>query len=91
MAKKYKRVLLKLSGESLMGEKEFGIQPKMLTHYAEQIKELFAQFEVIAKQSGVILSSIKIIEEKETTTECQCQCESTTQVSATGKESFRTE
>jgi len=40
MAKKYKRVLLKLSGESLMGEKEFGIQSKMLNHYAEQIKEL---------------------------------------------------
>ena len=40
MAKKYKRILLKLSGESLMGEKEFGIQPQMLIHYAEQIKEL---------------------------------------------------
>jgi uridylate kinase len=40
MVKKYKRILLKLSGESLMGEKEFGIQPQMLIHYAEQIKEL---------------------------------------------------
>lgn len=40
MAKKYKRILLKLSGESLMGDKEFGIQPKMLIHYAEQIQEL---------------------------------------------------
>ena len=40
MAKKYKRVLLKLSGESLMGDKQFGIQPQMLTHYAEQIREL---------------------------------------------------
>jgi uridylate kinase len=40
MTKKYKRILLKLSGESLMGEKKFGIQPKMLNHYAEQIKEL---------------------------------------------------
>ncbi len=40
MTKKYKRILLKLSGESLMGEKEFGIQPQMLIHYAEQIKEL---------------------------------------------------
>ena len=40
MTKKYKRILLKLSGESLMGDKEFGIQPHMLTHYAEQIQEL---------------------------------------------------
>ncbi|MGB1216670.1 MAG: UMP kinase [Saprospiraceae bacterium] len=37
---KYKRVLLKLSGESLMGEQGFGIEPKMLAHYARQIKEL---------------------------------------------------
>ncbi len=37
---KYKRVLLKLSGESLMGEQGFGIDPNMLSHYAEQIKEL---------------------------------------------------
>ncbi len=37
---KYKRILLKLSGESLMGDKGFGISPDMLTHYAEQIKEL---------------------------------------------------
>lgn len=37
---KYKRILLKLSGESLMGDQEFGIEPKMIRHYAEQIKEL---------------------------------------------------
>ena len=35
---KYKRVLLKLSGESLMGEQKFGIDPKMLQHYSSQIK-----------------------------------------------------
>jgi len=40
MAIKYKRVLLKLSGESLMGEKSFGIDQSMLVHYAEQIKTL---------------------------------------------------
>lgn len=40
MANKYKRVLLKLSGESLMGEQKFGIEPPMLQHYASQIKEL---------------------------------------------------
>jgi len=37
---KYKRVLLKLSGESLMGEQKFGISSDMLTHYAKQIKDL---------------------------------------------------
>ena len=40
MPVKYKRVLLKLSGESLMGEKNFGIDQSMLVHYEEQIKEL---------------------------------------------------
>ena len=40
MGLKYKRVLLKLSGESLMGDQQFGISPKMLVHYAKQIKQL---------------------------------------------------
>ncbi len=37
---KYKRILLKLSGESLMGEKQFGIDNKVLTQYARDIKSL---------------------------------------------------
>lgn len=37
---KYKRILLKLSGESLMGNKHFGIDNERLSVYAEQIKEL---------------------------------------------------
>lgn len=40
MNKKYKRILLKLSGESLMGKSQFGITPEMLTHYAMQIKNI---------------------------------------------------
>lgn len=36
----YRRVLLKLSGESLMGNQAYGIDPPMLTHYANQIKDL---------------------------------------------------
>lgn len=40
MAIKYKRILLKLSGESLMGDQGFGISPEMLQHYADQIKQL---------------------------------------------------
>lgn len=37
---KYKRILLKLSGEALMGEQEFGIDPEMLRSYAAEIKEV---------------------------------------------------
>lgn len=39
---KYKRILLKLSGESLMGDQKFGISSDMLNYYALQIKELIA-------------------------------------------------
>ena len=35
---KYKRILLKLSGESLQGEQKYGLSPRMLQSYAEQIK-----------------------------------------------------
>ena len=35
---KYKRILLKLSGEALMGEKQFGIDTEKLTAYALEIK-----------------------------------------------------
>jgi len=38
MIPKYKRILLKLSGESLMGTKEFGVDPEILKKYAEEIK-----------------------------------------------------
>src|SRR3546814_11766232 len=34
----YKRILLKLSGESLMGQKEYGIDQDMVAQYAEDIK-----------------------------------------------------
>ena len=37
---KYKRILLKLSGESLMGDKQFGIDNNRLSSYAKQIKEI---------------------------------------------------
>jgi uridylate kinase len=36
---KLKRVLLKLSGESLMGDKQFGIDPNKIAAYAKDIKE----------------------------------------------------
>lgn len=42
MATQYKRILLKLSGESLMGEKQYGIDEKRVGEYASQIKEIAA-------------------------------------------------
>jgi len=38
MTPRYKRVLLKLSGESLMGDNAFGLNPKILEQYANDIK-----------------------------------------------------
>ncbi len=48
---KYKRILLKLSGESLMGEQGYGIDPQRLSDYANQIKEI-AEMGV---QTGIVI------------------------------------
>lgn len=48
---KYKRILLKLSGESLMGEQQYGIDANRLNDYAIQIKEL-VQMKV---QVGIVI------------------------------------
>ena len=37
---RFKRILLKLSGESLMGKQGYGIDPERLAEYAQQIKEV---------------------------------------------------
>ena len=47
---KYKRVLLKLSGESLLGERDFGIDPAMLANYATEVRS--------AVDSGVELAVV---------------------------------
>jgi len=36
----FKRVLLKLSGETLMGDQSYGIHPQQLRHYAAEIKSI---------------------------------------------------
>ena len=41
MEPKYKRILLKLSGESLMGEQNYGIDPIVLQSFAEEVAEVF--------------------------------------------------
>lgn len=40
---KYKRILLKLSGESLMGSRGYGIDPERLAAYAKQVNEAVQQ------------------------------------------------
>lgn len=37
---KYKRILLKLSGEALMGDNQYGIDPNRLAEYAQEIKKI---------------------------------------------------
>lgn len=39
----FKRVLLKLSGEALMGNADYGIQPEVISRFAKEISELSAQ------------------------------------------------
>ncbi|UMB60022.1 UMP kinase [Lutibacter sp. A80] len=39
----YKRILLKLSGEALMGDQQYGIDPKRLADYAQDIKNIVDQ------------------------------------------------
>src|SRR5258706_3755357 len=40
MLPKYKRILLKLSGESLMGDKNFGFDTDVIMQYAQDIKSI---------------------------------------------------
>jgi uridylate kinase len=51
MALKYKRVLLKLSGEALMGEKKSGIDEMVIESYAHQIKEI----QDLGAQVGIVI------------------------------------
>ncbi len=48
---KYRRILLKLSGESLMGEQQYGIDSTRLSDYAEQIAELVG----LGVQVGIVI------------------------------------
>jgi uridylate kinase len=40
VAARYRRVLLKISGEALMGDQEYGLDPAMLAHVADEIKSV---------------------------------------------------
>src|SRR5687767_13483230 len=47
----YKRILLKLSGEALMGEQQFGIDPSVTTRIAEDIAEI----QSLGVQVGIVI------------------------------------
>lgn len=49
---KYTRVLLKLSGEALMGKSEYGINPEVLNAYAEEIKNTVESSKI---QIGIVI------------------------------------
>jgi uridylate kinase len=51
MSAAYKRVLLKLSGEALMGEQQFGIDPAVATQIAKDIREV----QEMGVQIGVVI------------------------------------
>ena len=48
---KYKRILLKLSGESLQGSQKYGLSTEVLHSYAEQIKAVAEQ----GVQIGIVI------------------------------------
>ena len=54
--KKYKRILLKLSGEELMGSEGFGIDPKVLDKMALEIGQLVG----IGVQVGLVVGGCKL-------------------------------
>ena len=51
MSVKYQRILLKLSGEALMGEQNFGIEPQVLTYISKEVKNLINQ----GVQVGIVI------------------------------------
>ncbi|HZH68236.1 MAG TPA: UMP kinase [Chitinophagales bacterium] len=51
--KSYKRILLKLSGEALMGDQNFGIEARMIDHFGDEIKSVIdAGYEVAVVIGG---------------------------------------
>ncbi|MBV8493118.1 MAG: UMP kinase, partial [Alphaproteobacteria bacterium] len=39
---KYRRVLLKISGEALMGERDYGLDPAMIGRIAQEIQSVYS-------------------------------------------------
>jgi hypothetical protein len=54
---RFHRILLKLSGEALMGEGQFGIDPDAVSRLAEEIKSAVADGQSCASSSAAATSS----------------------------------
>ncbi len=73
---KYKRILLKLSGEALVGDKSGGIDPEILIKYSNEIKKIYdkgVEIAIVMEVEifiGVLITSIKLIEFKVTIWAC---------------------
>ncbi len=48
---KYKRILLKLSGEALLGDREFGIDGAVISRIAEELKEIYE----LGVEAGIVI------------------------------------
>ena len=58
---KYKRVLLKLSGEAFGGQKEWGIEASVLTNAARQIKRVMEMgVEVVAAPALSVAFAVRV-------------------------------
>ncbi len=62
---KYKRILLKLSGESLMGDKDYGIDQKVVNRYAEEIASVIN----LGVQVGIVIGGGNIYRGMENSTD----------------------
>lgn len=62
---KYQRILLKLSGEALMGSQSHGIDPERIDSYAKEIKKVFDENIEIAIVIGGIFSVVSQVRAKE--------------------------
>lgn len=62
---KYKRILLKLSGESLMGDKDYGIDQKVVNRYAEEIASVIH----LGVQVGIVIGGGNIYRGMENSTD----------------------
>ena len=50
----YRRVLLKLSGEVLMGEKSFGIDPERVTQLAQDVQQVYeTPIQILSRKNSV--------------------------------------
>ena len=56
LSPRFPRILLKLSGEALMGEGDYGIDPAVLRRIAGEIREAVALGTQVAVVIGVVLS-----------------------------------